>query len=158
MASKSSKKGSSAVTFKHMPLVKSQIVYELRPAVRFASVRSRKSFRRRVSYVLSSRSYGLISAVTIESARKVLRRLLGKKIRLLVRCFPFHTLTKKSSGVRMGKGKGSKFRALVAPLRPGQVVFEIPRDTVSNSLYMLSVLQRASKKLSGKFCFRIVRR
>lgn len=80
--------------------------------------------------VLKFGSFGLISLdfnqVTIkqlESARKVLRRLIKKDGKIIINILPQNPLTKKPLQSRMGKGKGS-FKIWFYPVKRGQVVLE----------------------------------
>jgi large subunit ribosomal protein L16 len=89
--------------------------------------------------------YGQMSQSEIEAARKIIRRMIKKKGLLLIRAFAFLPLMKKPAEVRMGKGKGSRLRKNVYPVKPGQIVFELYNVSLVNAL---GALKAASNKLS----------
>lgn len=47
-----------------------------------------------------------LTAVQIESCRLVIRRFFKKNVIIRINVFPFISITRKSTGSRMGKGKG----------------------------------------------------
>ncbi len=106
-------------------------------------------FARRV--IVRSAEYGYLPKQTIEAFRKVLSPHFRKKTRgmskFYIRCYPYLPLMKKPAEVRMGGGKGSKLRALVCPVRPGQILFEL---TFRPFRWSSRVLRHASKKLNLK--------
>lgn len=118
--------------------------------VRFVGISSlpktNESFR---SSVLTSIGYGLLSASEIEAGRRVLRKIIGKnkRIRVMVRVFPYIPLTGKPSEVRMGRGKGSRIRKWVSFVRPGKVIFEL--KNISFRKGKLALL-KSGEKLSIK--------
>jgi len=67
---------------------------------------------------------GIINTRQIESARQAIVRKLKRKGKIWIKIFPDISITKKSTGVRMGKGKGpvSHWGARVSG---GTVLFEI---------------------------------
>lgn len=67
---------------------------------------------------------GLIKAHQIEAVSKIIRKKIKKTGKLWVSIFPYISLTTKSLGVRMGKGKG-KHAFWVAPVKEGRILFEI---------------------------------
>ncbi len=85
----------------------------------------------------------------IESIRKVIRRKMFKKSKehIKISVFPDLPVTRKSSGVRMGKGKGN-IDFWCFPVNSGRVVFEIgshiPKYNACSSLLS------GSKKLPFK--------
>jgi large subunit ribosomal protein L16 len=101
------------------------------------------------SCIMISSSYGLLSAQELEAGRKVIRKILGKnkRIKLLLRVFPYIPLTGKPAEVRMGRGKGSRIRKWVCFVKPGKIIFEILNVSVRKG--MLS-LKKAESKLSIK--------
>jgi large subunit ribosomal protein L16 len=65
-------------------------------------------------FFLSSGFFGLkalesgkLNYKQIEACRKSLRRDMKKKGKIFIRVFTYHSTTKKSVGIRMGKGKGN---------------------------------------------------
>jgi large subunit ribosomal protein L16 len=67
---------------------------------------------------------GLINASQIESARQAIVRKIKRKGKIWIRIFPDLPITAKSTGVRMGKGKG-QFSHWSARVRGGTVIFEV---------------------------------
>lgn len=67
-----------------------------------------------------------ITVRQLEAARKVIRKKLKGKVKehVMLTIFPDLPLTKKSSGVRMGKGKGN-IEAWCFPLNIGRILFEL---------------------------------
>jgi large subunit ribosomal protein L16 len=96
------------------------------------------------SYAVKSLSYGRITEFQMESVRKVLKRTIKKKGQLFVRVHPYHTLTKKSAGVRMGKGKG-KVDSVVYPIRPGKIILELKNDSLTMEMAR-KMLRQAIRK------------
>jgi large subunit ribosomal protein L16 len=91
--------------------------------------------------------YGLLSASEIDSARKIIRKMVGKnrKIKILTRIFPYIPLTGKPSEVRMGRGKGSRIRKWVCFVKPGKILFEIKNISYKSAFGALTM---AAEKLS----------
>ena len=73
---------------------------------------------------LKAKESGIISARQIESARQAIVRKLKRKGKVWIKIFPDIPITKKPTGVRMGKGKGqvSHWSSRVSG---GTVMFEI---------------------------------
>jgi len=67
---------------------------------------------------------GKLNYKQIEACRKSLRRDMRKKGKIYLRVFTYHSITKKSVGMRMGTGKGNHFM-WICPVRQGQVICEI---------------------------------
>lgn len=65
-----------------------------------------------------------MTARQIEAARKAVTRYVKRQGQMWIRVFPDRPVTKKSVGVRMGKGKGNP-EYWVAVVKPGRVLFEI---------------------------------
>lgn len=82
----------------------------------------------------------------IESARKVIRKGLNKFGNLWVIPFPDMPVTKKSLGVRMGKGKGN-VSYWVCRLIEGDIIFEVNGVSITQAS---RVIKDASKKLPVK--------
>lgn len=78
----------------------------------------------------------------IESARRVITRVIAKSGKLWIRVFPFIPVTKKPTDVRMGGGKGSVDR-YIYPVAPGKILFEL--EGVENKLAELALTKAAAK-------------
>ena len=74
---------------------------------------------------------GRLSAFVIEASRRAMTRKLKRQGQIWIRVFPYKTVSKKPTEVRMGKGKGSPER-WVCPVQRGQIIFEF--DGVSQVL------------------------
>lgn len=61
-------------------------------------------------YALKSIGSGRLTFKQIEAGRRTIRRTVSKRGRLVIKPFTYASLTKRSLGVRMGKGKGSHDR------------------------------------------------
>jgi large subunit ribosomal protein L16 len=88
-----------------------------------------------------------LTASQIESVRKIISKNLKKKnkVKLKFVIFPDLPVTKKSAGIRMGKGKGN-IEYWCFLLKRGRIVFELNRNQIPiqkifscflNSLYKL---------------------
>ena len=99
--------------------------------------------------LLVSTGYGLLSSAQLESARKVIRKSLGKtrKVKVLLRVFPYISLTGKPSEVRMGRGKGSRIRKWVSFVKPGKIIFELRNVSLKGGN---NALKKAANKLAVK--------
>jgi len=82
-------------------------------------------------FFLSSGLFGLkaleagkLNYKQIEACRKSLRRDMKKKGKIFLRVFTYHSMTKKSVGIRMGKGKGNH-TMWICPIKQGQIICEI---------------------------------
>lgn len=73
---------------------------------------------------LKSLNAGFISAHQIEAARQAINRRIRKKGKLWIKIFPNIPVTKKPTGIRMGKGKGN-IDHWAAKIRGGDIIFEI---------------------------------
>ena len=97
----------------------------------------RKQFKGRIKGVakggtdLNFGSHGLkalaperVTSRQIEATRRAITRAMKRQGRVWIRIFPDVPVTKKSTEVRMGKGKGSvEFWA--AKVKPGRIMFEL---------------------------------
>lgn len=61
------------------------------------------------NFGLCALSPGKLNFKQIEACRKSLRRDMKKQSKVSLRVFTYHSITKKSVGIRMGKGKGNHF-------------------------------------------------
>ena len=75
---------------------------------------------------------GFISSRNIEAARQAINRKLKRKGKLWIRIFPHSPITSKSTGTRMGKGKGSVSH-YSAKVGGGTLVFELCGVTFSSA-------------------------
>ena len=82
----------------------------------------------------------------IESARKVIARLLGKTGKVWIRIFPDMPFTKKPPEVKLGKGKGD-LEGYEVQVWPGRVLFEV--DGVEATI-AINALAKAAQKLPCK--------
>jgi large subunit ribosomal protein L16 len=89
---------------------------------------------------------GILSSKQIEAARQAIARKIKRKGKLWIRIFPDLPITAKSTGVRMGKGKG-QFSHWGARVRGGTVLFEV---CGVNSLTVYSALKTGGAKLPVK--------
>jgi large subunit ribosomal protein L16 len=78
----------------------------------------------------------------IEAGRKYMRKYLTKKNKIWIRIFPDLPITKKPTGVRMGKGKG-KPHVWVSKVSAGTVIFEIDNVSKLKIQQIVNVLKKA---------------
>jgi len=84
----------------------------------------RTSILRFSNYGLKIMENTLISSVVLEAARRSITKKLKRTGKLRINGFPFVPITKKSLGVRMGKGVGS-ISSWVFPVKKGRILFEL---------------------------------
>lgn len=94
-------------------------------------------------FALKSLGAGRLNFKQIEAGRRTIRRTVSKRGRLIIRPFTGTSITKRSMGLRMGKGKGSHDR-WVCPIRRGQILYEI--SGVSHA-YARFALRKAADKM-----------
>jgi large subunit ribosomal protein L16 len=85
---------------------------------------------------LKSLESGIINSRQIEAARQAIVRKLKRKGKIWIKIFPDLSITKKPTGVRMGKGKG-QISHWGARVRGGTVLFEICGVSLSISIAAL---------------------
>jgi len=91
---------------------------------------SRKGIARRGTdlafgeYGLKSLDRGWVRGAQIEACRVTINRHMKRKGKLWIRTFPWKSVTKKPTEVRMGKGKGDP-EFWVDVIRPGKILFEL---------------------------------
>jgi large subunit ribosomal protein L16 len=73
---------------------------------------------------LKAAESGILSAKQIEAARQAITRKVKRKGKVWIKIFPDLPITSKSTGVRMGKGKGS-ISHWGARVRGGTILFEV---------------------------------
>jgi large subunit ribosomal protein L16 len=91
-------------------------------------------------YGIRAVEHARVPARTIEAARRVLRRTIGKGAMLWIRMTPNIPVTSKPAEVRMGKGKGA-VDYWASPVRPGQIIFEMDRLPRKVALGVVAALQ-----------------
>jgi large subunit ribosomal protein L16 len=112
---------------------------------RFRGVTSNSYLDNNESFILKNITNGRVSPQQLECSRRVIRRSLGREGLLICKVKCDLPLTSKSSGIRMGKGKGSI----------DKWVFSAPKGKIFFSLKSTSffsarlALKKACKKYSG---------
>jgi len=97
---------------------------------------------------LISASHGRITTKQLIAVRFLIRKFIKKKGFLIFRIFPQKPVSKKSAGIRMGKGKGS-FDFWAADIKAGVVICEILYKIVYKRR-IIKILKRASLRLPLK--------
>lgn len=97
--------------------------------------------------VFCAKDYGYVSASEVETCRRMLRRLLTKQVKFMTCIFTERELSCKPTGVRMGKGKGSKLRVLAGYVKPGRALFKVWYAKEEKSM-VREVLFKMKKKVS----------
>lgn len=95
---------------------------------------------------LKSKEAGIINSRQIESARQAIVRKIKRKGKVWIKIFPDVSITKKSTGIRMGKGKG-QISHWGAKVSGGTVLFEICGVSLYSSI---SALKTGGAKLPVK--------
>ncbi len=75
-------------------------------------------------YGLKALDRGWLTAAQIEAARKAITHYTKRGGKVWIRPFPDLPVSGKSSGVRMGGGKGD-IQKHVAVIKPGRMIFEL---------------------------------
>lgn len=95
--------------------------------------------------------YGLqvLSAVNLtysqlDAGRRLLKKYLKKRGTFWICVAPWISVTKKPTGVRMGKGKGNKMSWL-CPVKGGSIIYEID---VKSEFLAYKILKKCSQKMS----------
>jgi large subunit ribosomal protein L16 len=78
----------------------------------------------------------------IEAGRKYIRKFLSKKEHLWIRIFPDIPVTKKPTGIRMGKGKG-KPHIWVSKVTAGSIIYEIDNISEKKIKQINNILKKA---------------
>jgi len=96
---------------------------------KFFKIRKNKSVRKNQTIVFGK--YGIkalesikISHVFIEKLNLFLKRKIKKKGKIIFRCIPYISDSKKPLEVRMGKGKGPNTN-WIYPIKKGQIFLEL---------------------------------
>uniref|UniRef100_UPI003001A60E ribosomal protein L16 n=1 Tax=Cocconeiopsis kantsiensis TaxID=3082010 RepID=UPI003001A60E len=81
---------------------------------------------------------GIVKTKQIEAARQAITRKIKRKGKLWIKIFPYLNVTSKSTGVRMGKGKG-QVSYWIAKVTKGNIIFELcgPGITLSKAALQL---------------------
>lgn len=95
---------------------------------------------------LKAKNSGILNARQIEAARKAIVRKNKKKIKVWIKVFPNVPVSAKSTGVRMGKGKG-QFSHWIAKIKGGTLIFEI---SGANVKALAKALKSGANKLPFK--------
>jgi len=95
---------------------------------------------------LKAAEAGILNSRQIESARQSITRKTKRKAKIWIRIFPDLPITKKPTGVRMGKGKG-QISHWGARVRGGTVLFEV---CGTNFNLIITALKTAGTKLPIK--------
>ena len=95
---------------------------------------------------LKSTKSGIITLKQLESARQAIARKTKRKAKIWIRIFTDLPITSKSTGVRMGKGKGN-FNHWGAKVKNGTVLFEICGNDIP---VILAALNTGKAKLPVK--------
>jgi large subunit ribosomal protein L16 len=98
------------------------------------------------SFAIVAVEAGNLNNKQIESLRKTLKRLLKSQGKYWLSLFPNKTITKKSEGIRMGKGKGN-LKFWYSSVSKGTVIAEISGCSWNQTK---SVMWYIKKKLSIK--------
>lgn len=101
-------------------------------------------------------NFGVISAVTtiftlnqMETIRIMLRRNLGKKTKIWLHLKKKKPITKKPTGIRMGKGKGS-IDSYIYIIQEDEILLEIKTSKKKLPLIIQS-LKKTNRKINLKF-------
>lgn len=95
---------------------------------------------------LKAAEAGIINSKQIEAARQAITRKIKRKGKVWIKIFPDLPITSKSTGVRMGKGKGAVSH-WGARVRGGTVLFEVCGINFST---VLTALKTGGAKLPIK--------
>jgi len=116
---------------------------------RFKGVDVNYSFPKRGFFGLKALEPSRIRSNHLESIRRYIQRRIKKKMRekLQICVFPDLPVTRKSSGIRMGKGKGA-IEYWCTPIFTGRILFELGKSVNHNEA--IWGLLKAGKKLPVK--------
>ena len=116
---------------------------------RFKGIDIGYSFPKRGLFGLKVLASSRIQANHIEAMRRYIQRKIKKKMqeKLQICIFPDLPATRKSSGIRMGKGKGA-IEYWCTPIFTGRVIFELGKSVNKNDAFW--TLSKAGLKLPIK--------
>ena len=96
-------------------------------------------------YGLKAVTGGWVKAQQLESARRVMSRIVRKGGKLWIRVFPQRSITGKGTQATMGSGKGVP-EYYVAVVKPGNIIFEMDgvdlaraKETMELAAYKLPI-------------------
>ena len=95
---------------------------------------------------LKAAESGIVNSRQIEAARQAISRKTKRKAKIWIKIFPDLPITSKSTGVRMGKGKG-QFSHWGARVRSGTILIEI---CGTNNDVLMEALKTGKAKLPIK--------
>jgi len=110
-----------------------------------------KKKKKKYTLRLYAKEYGYLSFAELEAARRAIKRTSKRALRnrIFLLSYPYFYLTKKPAEVRMGKGKGTKLRDKVCPVRPGKIIFELKLVNFRKGIYALSLAQKKLSLFTG---------
>lgn len=73
---------------------------------------------------------GLLSSIVLETIRKFIIKRIKKTGKLIINAYPYIPITKKSIGMRMGKGVG-KIDKWVYPVKKGLILLELNNVSIN---------------------------
>lgn len=116
---------------------------------RFKGIDVRYSYPKRGFFALKALGSNRVKANHLESIRRYIQRRIKKKMRekLQICVFPDLPATRKSSGIRMGKGKGA-IEYWCTTVFTGRVLFELGKSVNYNEA--IWALTKAGVKLPVK--------
>jgi ribosomal protein L16 len=97
-------------------------------------------------FLLKSLKSLLLGGSAIEAGRKIIRHFVKKFIKIIINFICNKSITEKSNGVRMGKGKGN-IKNWVSFIKPGRFLYFLCNI---NSFQAHFLLNKASKKFNFK--------
>lgn len=98
------------------------------------------------TYALQFKEAGILNKIQIESSYKTLLKILKKEGTILLNTFPRVSVTKKATGIRMGKGKGP-VETWISRIRKGHLLFIIKTN---NSKKAIEGLNQCAYKIPLK--------
>ena len=107
-----------------MALMPKRVKYRKSQRGKMKGVACRSNFVAFGDYGLQVLEQGWITARNIEAGRVAATHFLHREGKVYLRIFPHKPVSSKPLETRMGKGKGEP-EFWVAPVKPGQVCFEI---------------------------------
>ena len=125
-----------------MALMPKRVKYRKSQRGRMKGNTTRSNFVAFGEYGLQALQTSWITAKTIEAGRVAATHFLRREGKVYLRLFPHKPVSAKPLETRMGKGKGET-EFWVAPVRPGQVCFEI--GGVSEEVAKQALLRVAHK-------------
>lgn len=76
------------------------------------------------SFGLKALTFGILTTYQLETIRRIFTRLTNRSVKILVRIFFQQPITKKSLGLRMGRGTGS-LKYWISYVKIGSILLEI---------------------------------